>query len=853
VPAVVVAPPDAAATRKDDGDDLQRRALQLALAGGDARPAGGRRSPAGEPGIGRRSLIAGMGGVIGLSSLNDPAGEARPPAAPPPAGGRRPDMADPQSLPEAGPVGGGDIVTLTQPGPVLARATVARLRAEAFSASALPAAAQGNLPAGTVADQLRALDRSRIDRAGGVMTGPLVVVPGSLPEHAVNREQLDVAAAEAAAEGAAQAYALPRPLPGLPGSSARALAERLGDAALSVREFGARGDGVADDTAAFRAAAAAAAAAHKALWVPATRGGYLITDTVSVACRAVLGEGAHLDGGNRGAWLKWRPAVVADMKPCLAIDGGMYGGGRVADLAVHGPTDYGVGNLAAHVDPAQLPSYAAFAPGVCAIAVNGSNQPVLERVVTSRVKAGLLLDSTDGHVKSRDCKWHGLFGIYCRRNSEAYVIEGGQVGGAWCNILIGTTPCAGHNGGMHLEARSVHMGFSPYGVYQAVDGAYAGGCLALYGHLDSVRFEQVGEAVFAFLPDSLTDHLLVDSWGFSWSTIYQGWPTPAPGWASNLPATIKPYAEQQQYALRLGRIGRHVRLGWLGDGWPIKRSPHATSPQGVALVQGRIDLGDLGDLGEAAADLVHLGPRGPSASVRRRGGPPARKLDLATDAAVAPAVNLVRNPELAASWANRGSDPSVGLALTTLADPGLAGVPVPVELYEELGGSPVVVRISTSTGQSSHTVGVAAGAPLAVPPGRRVAFTCWAYGVAAVRTRLNCTNQRYLYDSTYNVAGGWTKIVGVDQSPAPEALVEFSVGKATPGGALYLCGLMVSYDDLRPYTPWGVPRVRGGLAVDGAATGTAAPPAGAAGALPAAPAGYLTVKIDGVDRRIAYY
>lgn len=70
-------------------------------------------------------------------------------------------------------------------------------------------------------------------------------------------------------DGAEWSYTAP-----FPESVSRALISRLSDV-LSVGDFGARGDGGADDTKAFQDAADAAASSGKALFVPATRRGYL--------------------------------------------------------------------------------------------------------------------------------------------------------------------------------------------------------------------------------------------------------------------------------------------------------------------------------------------------------------------------------------------------------------------------------------------------------------------------------------------------------------------------------------------------------------------------------------------------
>jgi hypothetical protein len=64
---------------------------------------------------------------------------------------------------------------------------------------------------------------------------------------------------------------------------------------------------------------------------------------------------------------------------------------------------------------------------------------------------------------------------------------------------------------------------------------------------------------------------------------------------------------------------------------------------------------------------------------------------------------------------------------------------------------------------------------------------------------------------------------------------------------VYICGLQVNFDDFQPYNPSPLP------AIVGAPTSTTAPAAGSADALPTAPAGYLSLFVDGVVCKLPYY
>jgi hypothetical protein len=90
-----------------------------------------------------------------------------------------------------------------------------------------------------------------------------------------------------AAPSFAQTYVPPEP-----GAVARPVAEKLAET-VSAKDFGARGDGVSDDTDALRTAVEAARAANRSLLIPA--GNYLIRGLTITGGVDVYGEGAPLN------------------------------------------------------------------------------------------------------------------------------------------------------------------------------------------------------------------------------------------------------------------------------------------------------------------------------------------------------------------------------------------------------------------------------------------------------------------------------------------------------------------------------------------------------------------------------
>ena len=118
-------------------------------------------------------------------------------------------------------------------------------------------------------------------------------------------------------------------------TTARALGEHLA-ALVNVRDFGAMGDGVTDDAAAFEAAILAAATRSSPVYVPASPTAYVLGATLTLDGVVMIGEGA-------GSTLK----LAASSGSALELTGT---GPRLGGLRLLGPGVNGVPSGPADVD-----------------------------------------------------------------------------------------------------------------------------------------------------------------------------------------------------------------------------------------------------------------------------------------------------------------------------------------------------------------------------------------------------------------------------------------------------------------------------------------------------------------------
>lgn len=77
------------------------------------------------------------------------------------------------------------------------------------------------------------------------------------------------------------------------GATRRAIAGSVGPTPINVRAYGAKGDGVTDDTAAFQAAIDAAAISRQAVYVPPTTAQYLLTQSLRLPVSTAIGASGY--------------------------------------------------------------------------------------------------------------------------------------------------------------------------------------------------------------------------------------------------------------------------------------------------------------------------------------------------------------------------------------------------------------------------------------------------------------------------------------------------------------------------------------------------------------------------------
>ncbi|AFD27726.1 glycosyl hydrolase family 28-related protein [Deinococcus gobiensis] len=595
---------------------------------------------------------------------------------------------------------------------------------------------------------------------------------------------------------------------------------------VNVLDYLADRSGQQDSTAAFKQAFADALAQGRGVYIP--MGNYLTSDTVHSYVRLIYGDVGFVDDGNFGTVINFRPPTVngvyKDRMPAIAIDGGMYGGGTVRGITIYGPHNWSIANMRTWCDPAKLgyflddasnndPEYAAFAPGVTAWQVNGSNQPTFYDCATDRVKFGLDLNSTDGHVTSYEGKWRGgVAGVLCWANSEDYMFQGGGISGGLAGIMFTTTNQAGHYGGIHLHMYRVHMGFSPVSIMQVKTDDYGAKCAGLYGELHAVRHEQVGECAIFTLRKSDNDGLrVVGGWGFSWSDIYREYPTAPPNWAYNLPPDIQPYDKQQRCAVYLGAV-KGVSFDAL-DAFALVPSANRADAI-VARIEylAAHDRQDLGGLGSER--YLQIIGKEPAASLTPRRGRTLREGDaLIASQHHIRGGNLLRNPERGENWETQNGGVVVYPPLGEEA-----AVYTPRALRERYGSAPKMIKLDPLGHENAFFEIRMPAQPLQIPE-QFLGYNFYAFSKAGTsfRSRIAAANGEYLHDVTWDTSpGAWVPITTRQGRATAANRGYFSLQIfALQNEPLFLVGVQVNLDETQPYARQSTPYIPGPLDVDG--------------------------------------
>jgi hypothetical protein len=557
--------------------------------------------------------------------------------------------------------------------------------------------------------------------------------------------------------------------------------------------FGAVGDSTADDSAAFQAAMSLCGKKYR-IFIPV--GKYRIRQTITNNSRGMYGAANYLDDGQAGSLLVWDPIdKTTDLLPCIRIENAAVDA-SFENFAIIGQVSYNSRNLSTWINKSLFDqdSYSMFAAGTAAIEVAGGAKPIFRSVSTKQVKVGLLLNSTDGHVTSYDCTWNGLIGLYCMKNSEDYFIEGGGITGAFCCIMLGIKEHVGHYGGFNVTMKRVHMGYSPYGIYQVLDSdTYNNGSGVvggISGTMESVRFEQIGEAAVRLLSKSITSGLYMSGFGMSWSSI-----DPASAEYYALPDTLKAREAKQSYGVYLGTIS-NAQFDNI-EGVVVKSSAPGTL--GTAsinmLEKGNVITGLQPEYVKilqrnVASTLLYSTPLSIGESIHAKANSPVSH------------GNLIVNPELLKNW-NIVAGTGVGLSIIMNLD--TLPVPFNSEMKSYVDKTIAGVLKITPNGSSNPFVGIPFNpSPLTVDTKR---FICFEYYVlspqARYRSRLEFGNFTTLYDNTFEVpVNQWTRITCREQFAPHTSAYSASFFDLSATQPTYLTAVMVSYDFNGSYSPY---------------------------------------------------
>ncbi|OXM13725.1 hypothetical protein [Paenibacillus herberti] len=547
------------------------------------------------------------------------------------------------------------------------------------------------------------------------------------------------------------------------------------------RWFGAKVDSKTDDTAAYQAAGIMCG---KSRLLYIASGSSVIRRPLTRFGRGAFGIGTFIDGNQMGSRIIFDPIDnKTDLQACFDV----YYAGVLAvfrDFTVVGTVPYAKRYLERWVNKELFDQrkYEMFAVGSCAFRVSGGATPTFHNISTRAIKCGLLLDNNVGHITWKGCTWSGLIGVYCRKNNYDYYGERGSMTGEFCGLLIGLQGFSG-------TISNLHTGFSPYGVYQCMDGTPSAYSNGLSGQAIFWQFEQCGEAAIDLLPNSQTRAWYMNGIGFSWSVIDY---SDQPGrWQSALPDSLKRPEEKQAYAARFGIIGDNVAFDSFSA--ILTKSPN---PGGVASA--------YIDTVSASTSLVGLGT---STVIRRKVTPHyinrnvqqlIKDRSSRSQNKVAPS-NLLLDSSIASNYTAQNN-----AVISKVSDSTSIPVPVSDEMRQVLGMRFSIFKV-VGDGIKEPIVKLKfAGSPAQLDLSRYVTlsgFFLTDISHNGFLYRASGSPGIFLYSDAMNLpALTWTRITGVDG--------KFSDGKYNEigfsfkaGSVSYFAGLMAAYDTVGTYSP----------------------------------------------------
>ncbi|WP_042164358.1 hypothetical protein [Paenibacillus gorillae] len=535
-------------------------------------------------------------------------------------------------------------------------------------------------------------------------------------------------------------------------------------------------------------------------------GEYRIRQTLVSYCRGIVSAtGPYVDGEQYGAILQWDPIdTKTDLLPCLKIETAGISA-EFENFTVHGVIQYNRRYLSKWIDKKLFDQdlYEMFAVGPAAIEISGNATPIFRNVRTRFVKVGQLLNNNTGHITSYDCNWSGLIGVYCRKNNNDYFYQGGNISGEFCGILLGTLPIAGHRGGLGVQITRVHLGFSPYGIYQCIDSGLedynsVSDVDGLSGIFMFAQFEQCGEAAIRLLPKSISFNLMTFGFGFSWSR--PDYTDNESDWQYALPDDLKPMSEKQKYAAWFGalqtsvvfgdtlnKLMKSTNKGALGSAYIYR----------ISNITGRLDLSGL-----TLSDIVvkeKIAPFYTSDDLKSR----MKERDTRSFVPIAPA-NLLKNPEVLENW--RVGD---GGKLSIVSASELP-VPITDDMKRIIGTNIKIIKL-TPDGINEPSLQIdfnSPSLPLNVGINRPLAMqyfvlpttpTSFTYYASRGRIEGEGTN---IYDDVIGSEQlGWLRMLGREQGIPSGLAYRLTFHVLSKTNPTYFAGVMVSYDHVSSYSP----------------------------------------------------